>query len=189
MDNNDVETVPIEDLEFSRKQLLQSRTRLANLKRSNYSGDDLSPHEITTDDMNKFSFKLVPQVIISACQVCVELSAKSIFKTVGVKPIESHDISLSHERVEGVLNRIPSEMENPDDVSRVIFLTQFWERFYEMAKYGVPEHNVSSSDIMTESDSIRAVHDAEFCIDTAETVHDLQMEAQGYDTGDLDLFS
>lgn len=50
---------------------------------------------------------------------------------------------------------------------RAIFLTQFWNEFYELAKYGAPKMNVRPEEIFTGDDGERAINDTIFCADLA----------------------
>jgi HEPN domain-containing protein len=108
------------------------------------------------------------QNIIIDCQLCIELSAKSLFKLVGRDYPFSHGVEFSSHETQGFYHEIPDEFSTKDDVPRVIFLTQFWGQFYELAKYGAPQLNVRPEMIFKANDGLRAVEDAEFCIGVAE---------------------
>lgn len=178
--------VSFDDVDFAHLQLLQCKKRIATVKRDLYIGEDISnPHNISPEDLSESGATLAPNITISDCQICVELAAKAIFKTVGVNPVERHEISFNHERVTGLLNRLPSDSDLSKRVPRVIFLTQFWERFYTLSKYGVPERNISSFELLNESDALRAVQDADYCIDTAEELIDLVISEKEIDRADL----
>lgn len=116
----------------------------------------------------------VAEVIIDS-QFCIEQSAKVIFKLTGVKAPERHGIGLEHERVEGVLNSLPDELDIEEDVQRVIFLTEVWEPYYEASKYGFPDLNIPSNAFMNADDGEKAISDAEFCIEVANELLDYYM--------------
>lgn len=183
-----VEDVEIPELSYSKKQLLQASMRLATLKNQYYMGDEnKSPDNIEFDDLNVAMVMLSPDLLISDCQVSVELAAKSIFKTLGINPPPCHDIELSNERVQGLLSRIPKEFENGEKIPRVIFLTQFWERFYTLAKYGEPKINLSSKDIVNIDDAQRAVQDAEYCLNVSTELHNYMLDNKEVELSDLNL--
>lgn len=108
------------------------------------------------------------QNVIIDCQLCIELAAKSMFKLTGKNHPFSHGISFDDGRTQGFYNEIPDEFDRKEDISRVIFLTQFWGEFYELAKYGAPQLNMRPEIIFTINDGSRAVNDAEYCIEVAE---------------------
>ena len=175
------------DLSFVYYQISQINLRVANIKTDLYRGDDINnPHDISPEDIEENNGISLPQATIMDCQIIVELSAKSIFKSLGVNPVQKHDITFDNERVSGLLGRIPEGEDFTENVPRVIFLTQFWERFYTLAKYGVPEQNLSSFELMEPSDALRAVQDAEFCQETASEVFYYVLDELDLETQDLD---
>lgn len=176
------------DIEFAKQQLTQVNKRVANIKKDVYFGDDGKfPHEITTEEIEENNLILNPPVIVSDCQIAVELSAKILFKSFGIKPVERHDIEFSHDRVSGLLGRLPEDEDFSDSVPRVLFLTQFWERFYQLSKYGIPEENMPSIKLINEADAIRAVQDADFCRDVSIKATDYILDLKGIDQSDLNL--
>lgn len=181
------EEVSSDDLSFAEYQLGHIRKRLADVKQDLYIRDDFdNPHDISPEDIKEDAIVAVPHATITDCQIIIELSAKTIFKSLGVNPVEKHDMEFSNERVSGALGRVPDTGELPERVPRVVFLTQFWERFYTISKYGVPEENISSFEIMNESDGLRAVQDADFCAEVADNVHSYVMDVKGLEREDLD---
>jgi len=184
----DFEEVSIADLSYAKKQLLQASNRLAQLKNQYYMGEeDMSPSQISIDDLNDIMLGISPVVAISDCQVCVELSAKAMCKTVGVNPPESHDLEFENDRIEGLFSRIPDEFRSSNKIPRVIFLVQFWERFYTLAKYGVPEKNLASHDFMKPRDARRAIQDAEYCRAVGLELHNYVLSEKGIGIEDLDF--
>ena len=116
------------------------------------------------------------QNVIIDCQMCIELAVKSMFKLTGKDHPFSHSISFDSGQTQGFYYEVPDEFERKEDVVRVIFLTQFWGEFYELAKYGAPQLNVRPEMIFEENDGARAVDDAEFCIGVAKELLDYTLE-------------
>jgi len=112
------------------------------------------------------------QNVIIDCQLCIELAAKSLFKLAGQDYPFSHGITLSDGRTQDFYTSIPDEFEEKEKIVRVIFTTQFWDHFYELAKYGSPQLNVRPEMIFTVNDCNRAIDDAEYCINVAESMLD-----------------
>ena len=108
------------------------------------------------------------QNVIIDCQMVIELSVKAMFKTVGQDFDYSHDIGFSSGNTQGFNSQIPGDFPRNEEVIRAIFLTQVWEKFYQIAKYGVPELDVSPSIVFEIEDGERALNDASFCVDLAE---------------------
>lgn len=108
------------------------------------------------------------QNVIIDCQLCIELAVKAMFKLTGKDHPFSHGISFDDGRTQGFYSEIPDDFDRKSDVVRVIFLTQFWGEFYELAKYGAPQLNVRPEMIFNTGDGSRAIEDAEYCIDVAE---------------------
>lgn len=108
------------------------------------------------------------QNVVIDCQLCIEIAAKSLFKLTGKDHPFSHGISFNDGRTQGFYNKVPEEFERKEDIVRVIFLTQFWSEFYELAKYGAPQLNVRPEMVFTTEDASRAVQDADFCVDVVK---------------------
>ena len=102
------------------------------------------------------------------CQLSIELAAKSMFKVAGVNHPFSHGISFDSHETQGFYNEIPDKFKRKEDIARVIFLTQFWEEFYELSKYGAPQLDVIPEMVFEVSDGERAVNDAQFSINVAK---------------------
>lgn len=108
------------------------------------------------------------QNIIIDCQMCIELSVKSMFKAVGQDFDYSHGIGFDSHNTIDFNREIPEDFSRRAEITRAIFLTQLWEKFYEIAKYGAPELNVEPSHIFDIKDGERALNDASFCVELAE---------------------
>ncbi|MFC6723915.1 HEPN domain-containing protein [Halobium palmae] len=109
-----------------------------------------------------------PHNVIIDCQLAIELSVKAMFKAVGQEFDESHDINFKSHNTQNFNREIPDDYPRRDDIIRAIFLTQVWDKFYQIAKYGAPVINVDPSMIIDEDDGERALNDATFCVDVAE---------------------
>jgi hypothetical protein len=121
------------------------------------------------------------QNIIIDCQMSVELAVKSMFKTVGQDFDYSHGIGFDSHNTQGFNSRVPADFPRNNDIVRAIFLTQLWEKFYELAKYGAPQLNVGPSVLFDIEDGERAINDASFCVVLAEDFIDY-IEENGYDS-------
>ncbi|MFC6616175.1 hypothetical protein ACFQAS_14810 [Halopenitus salinus] len=108
------------------------------------------------------------QNIIIDCQLSIEIAVKSMYKAVDEEFKPTHDISFSSHETDRFNNSVPVDFERKDEIIRAIFLTQFWERFYELAKYGAPALDVGPSFIFDTPDGERAISDAQFCVGLAE---------------------
>jgi HEPN domain-containing protein len=80
----------------------------------------------------------------------------------------SHGIGFSSHNTANFNREIPEDFPKREEIIRAIFLTQLWEKFYEIAKYGAPELNVGPSLIFDIKDGERALNDASFCVELAE---------------------
>jgi len=112
------------------------------------------------------------QNIIIDCQMSIELAVKSMFKAVGQDFDYSHGIGFGSANTQGFNNKIPNEFSRNEDIVRAIFLTQVWEKFYQIAKYGAPELNVGPTSMFEINDGERAINDATFCVELAEDLID-----------------
>ncbi|WP_368277059.1 HEPN domain-containing protein [Halorussus halobius] len=109
-------------------------------------------------------------------QLCIELSVKSMFLALGIKHPERHHITFEDKTTKGLLENVPDGFEKGDDFPRAIFLTQFWHRFYELTKYGVPKLGIKPIDIIDRSDAEKAINDAEYCVNLANELVQHQTE-------------
>lgn len=98
----------------------------------------------------------------------IELSVKSMFKSVGQDFDYSHGISFGSNNTQGFNSKVPDDFHRRDEIIRAIFLTQLWDKFYQLAKYGAPELDVGPSVIFEIEDGERAINDASFCVGLAE---------------------
>jgi len=118
------------------------------------------------------------QNVIIDCQMSIELSVKSMFKAVGQDFDYSHGIGFESHNTQGFNNQVPDEFPRKEDIVRAIFLTQVWEKFYQLAKYGAPELNVGPTAMFNISDGERAINDAKFCVELAEDLIDYMGDEQ-----------
>lgn len=148
-----------------------------------FDKSDLLP-DMRLDDYEEVPLKEVDEDLVGShiqnviidCQLVIELSAKSMFKLVGMDHPFSHSISFDSGETQGFYHNIPNEFDRKEDVVRVIFLTQFWGEFYELSKYGAPHLNVRPEMIFEIDDGRRAVNDAEFCIEVAQELFNYATE-------------
>jgi len=112
------------------------------------------------------------QNVIIDCQMSIELAVKSMFKAVGKDFDYSHDIGFASHNTQQFNDEIPEEFPRNEDIVRAIFLTQVWEKFYQIAKYGAPELNVGPTAMFDINDGERAINDATFCVELAEELID-----------------
>lgn len=112
------------------------------------------------------------QNMIIDCQLSIEMAVKGMFKVASEQFDYSHGISFESGNTKNFYHNLPSGFNKDEEIVRAIFLTQFWERFYELAKYGAPDINVGPGTIFNESDAERALNDAKFCVDLAEDLID-----------------
>ncbi|WP_336364856.1 hypothetical protein [Halalkalicoccus salilacus] len=102
------------------------------------------------------------------CQYCIEISVKSIHKIIGRKyQTNSHGLEFGHGDTQEFTNNIPADFTHENKVPRAIFLTQFWDTFYELSKYGAPKVDKDPEDIFHWRDAERAIEDATFCLNLA----------------------
>ena len=164
-------------LEYAEAQLSAAWERLRAAKRMADPDED--------DDI----IILFPSNVISECQECIELSVKAMFKVVSENPPRTHDIEIHDDQTAALLHaEFPEDFDREDEIPRAVFLTQIWRRFYEHAKYGIPEQNIRPDDIVTKEDAERAIDDADYCVRLASEL--LQREAleQGTDSHSLAPF-
>lgn len=136
-------------------------------------GMGISLSDVDTKTYHTIDDELVSthiQNIIIDCQLCIEMATKSMFKLVGKDHPFSHGISFSDGKTQGFYSEIPEDFSRNDDIIRVIFLTNFWSEFYELAKYGAPNLNVRPEMIFTGDDGSRAISDAAYCVDVAKSL-------------------
>lgn len=120
--------------------------------------------------------------IIMDCQYVIELSTKSMFKMVGRDFPKKHGISFKDPKTQGFVYEIPDDFSHRDKVPRAIFLTRFWNEFYQLSKYGAPEINEDAEGILHKKDAERAIQDANFCLSLAQYLLDHIVEQ--YDVDD-----
>lgn len=171
--------VSYEDLVYAKYQVREAKERLKRVKeRAFLSDEEKEISNVTTEDMNPFSLRFDAPNMILDLQLCIELSVKSMFISVGVSHPEKHDIEFKDDRTEGLLRNIPSEFEDSDEIPRAVFLTQFWHQFYELSKYGVPNLGIKPTELLTEEDNKKAIKDAAYCAELAENLVNYQEESE-----------
>jgi len=144
---------------------------VSNLKEEDEEYEKVPMKEVDEDLVSSH----IQNVIIDS-QLSIELAAKSMFKLTGKDYPFSHSISFDSGETKGFYYEVPDGFNRKDDIVRVIFLTQFWGEFYELAKYGSPKLNVRPENIFDINDGKRAVDDAEFCIGVAQDLLDFVLE-------------
>jgi len=162
------------DLEFAKRELKKARTILERAEDSQSSEDSA-----TADN---------PEVGVKDGRESIEVSVKAILKSAGVTPPEEHSVPLSCDRIKGIVYNnynMPNQLYK--DVLRAVFLTSSWDPYYEPARYGIRERNLPASVFISDIDIDRAITDAKFCLETAETFHYYQMKQNGHTISDLDL--
>jgi hypothetical protein len=103
-------------------------------------------------------------------QECIELYTKSMFKLLGIEFPEQHGLSFKEDKVNSFINNAYNEhpdFEYLDNLPRVIILTNFWEAFYSVGKYGSQDLNIRPQDIIGIEDIKLAIHHAQYCGKTA----------------------
>lgn len=66
----------------------------------------------------------------------------------------------------------PDNFHREDDFPRAVFLTQFWEEFYEKAKYGNEELSIPPDTFFTDEDAELAFEHAKWCVNLAKRYFD-----------------
>lgn len=135
-------------------------------------------HNSDVEMFVEYSQELKTANVIIDAQFCVEQAAKVIFKLADVNPPQQHAIGLDNDRVLGILNDLPEDFTREDDLKRVIFLTEVWEPYYEAAKYGYPEKNITSYSFMKKEDAEKAITDAKFSLEVAEDLLEAVMDSE-----------
>jgi len=88
-------------------------------------------------------YMLVFLNVINLCQQSIELSAKAVFKLMGIDFPKDHEIKFEIKETKELLEKeFPKNFYEKDKIPRLIFLTQFWKKFCEVAKYGKEELNI-----------------------------------------------
>jgi HEPN domain-containing protein len=144
---------------------------VSSLKEDGEEYEERSVNEVDKDLVASH----IQNVIIDS-QLSIELATKSMFKLTGKDYPFSHSISFDSGETKGFYHELPDEFDGKDKVVRVIFLTQFWGEFYELAKYGSPQLNVRPEMIFSINDGERAVNDAKFCIGVAQELLEFVLE-------------
>lgn len=110
--------------------------------------------------------------VISDCQACIELSVKAMYASMNIKPPRGH--SYGQKDIEKIVNKsgFPEKFDQKEQIPQVVFRLNVWEPFYEEARYGYPEINITAGQITQFHDGARALVDAAFCVViVAELIH------------------
>jgi len=112
--------------------------------------------------------------VIADCQTAIELSAKAVFKIMGLDFPKEHQLLFERgkkgEEVKKVTKELlskefPEYFAYKEELPRLIFLTYFWYRFYTIAKYGIDELNIPPDKLFKKEDAELAVNHAKRCVD------------------------
>lgn len=100
------------------------------------------------------------------CQQSIEISVKAMFHAVGEDPPKNHDISFQN--AYALLHAdFPEHFSQAQSIPRAVFLTQFWNEFYTIAKYGNEDNLIPANQLFDEDEAKLAVDHAQFCVTTA----------------------
>lgn len=109
--------------------------------------------------------------VIALCQQSIELSAKAVFKLMGMDFPKNHEIRFELKGTKELLKKdFPKTFQEKDKIPRLIFLTQFWKRFYELAKYGKEKLNIGPDDLFGREEAEIALKHAKECYRIAENL-------------------
>ncbi|MEN4005961.1 MAG: HEPN domain-containing protein [Methanobacteriaceae archaeon] len=115
--------------------------------------------------------------IIANCQTAIELSAKSIFKTMGMDFPKEHQLLFKRkkgkvmEEVRELLSKqFPEYFTQKHELPRILFLTYFWHEFYTIAKYGISELDMPPDKLFEKEDAELAISHAKYCVNIANTL-------------------
>lgn len=158
-----------EKLEYAWRRLAKAKMRMNDVQ------DRIkSPNEDIDDEaeVKESNISLHIDNIVMDCQYIIELSTKSMFKIVGKKFPKKHGLSFKDGKTQGFIREVPNDFPYADKVPRAVFLTTFWNQFYQLSKYGAPEINEDAEAILHEKDAERAIEDANFCLSLAQYLLD-----------------
>lgn len=102
--------------------------------------------------------------VINLCQQSIELSVKAVFKLMGIDFPKDHEIKFEIKETKELLKKeFPKNFYEKDKIPRLIFLTQFWKKFYEVAKYGKEELNIGPDELFSREEAEIALKHAKEC--------------------------
>lgn len=107
------------------------------------------------------------QSVVMDCQLCIKLAVEAVFELAADNRTPSNRVSFEDGQDVELYGDLPDDFGSKNDVVRVVLLTQFWDEFNELAKYGAPSANVQPETIFEVDDGSRAIDDAEYCIEIA----------------------
>jgi len=115
---------------------------------------------------------------IEAAQECIELSVKSILSLLGVNFPPSHGWEQDKKQFADIAAQIQGKqlierlgaqyLDHIVNLPRLLFLVNFWARFYITAKYGFEaEHLAPAKDLFKKEEADLAVQHAQECYQAA----------------------
>lgn len=124
---------------------------------------------------------------IQASQQCVELSVKSVLSLLGVTYPPSHEwrqdgkefLAIAKQiQARGLLEKLAAQYINHSvRLPRLLFLMNFWARFYLTAKYGFEAERLApASELFEQREAELSVQHAEECLHAARFVRYLDEE-------------
>jgi len=102
----------------------------------------------------------------------MELSAKALFKLIGIDFPKKHEIKFDRKETKRLLKELldkdfPKSFYEKDKIPRLFFLTQFWEKFYILSKYGIDKLNIGPDDLFEKEEAKLALKHAKECYNIA----------------------
>jgi len=117
--------------------------------------------------------------IIANCQTAIELSAKAVFKIMGLDFPKEHQLLFERGKKGDEVKKVTKELLSKEfpkyfiykkELPRLIFLTYFWHRFYTIAKYGIDELDIPPDKLFKKEDAELAIEHAKFCVRIADNL-------------------
>lgn len=109
--------------------------------------------------------------VITLCQQSIELSTKALFKLMGIDFPRDHEIRFEVNETEELLKKdFPKNFYEKDKVPRLIFLTQFWKKFYILAKYGNEKFNIGPDELFRKEEAEIALKHAKECYNVVNSL-------------------
>lgn len=117
--------------------------------------------------------KLYPVLsnVITLCQQSIELSTKALFKLMSTDFPRDHEIRFESKETEKLLSKnFAKNFYEKDKIPRLIFLTQFWKKFYLLAKYGNEKFNIGPDDLFEKEEAKVALKHAKECLNITRSL-------------------
>lgn len=109
--------------------------------------------------------------VITLCQQSIELSAKAVFKLMGINFPKDHKIRFDVKETKELLKRdFPKNFYEKDKIPRLIFLTQFWKEFYILVKYGIEKLDIGPECLFKREEAEIAIKHAKECCRIVENL-------------------